>query len=593
VKIVFLVAALLPVLCLAAGTKVEESGDDLLGMRQESLLRSVAALTIPSRSDVNRDRDANLIVTLGAAYSDVLLIAKPEKAAKELAEDFAKSVEGTPLAGETVEYSSEEGYAVVAQHISKGSFGKLSSDNALPIGDVTQRLQALNWNVGFVVVTPKYIPHDSTNGLPYIELTKWNYYAALKPVPGAVVHARASVPGLGNASFYVFLCMPPIVTLLSLLIAFGFSSIRSIPVERRRKLYPKLAVWPTFAVIGLHIPFAMYFLMSKAYRPYADLWFGSSSASSMMPFLLVPLPFIMVMVPISSAVETKLFGRKPDVTAPSRPQISEEEKALVKRMSTLKTVPLFVFLGILVVTEFMPKSMSSLKILLLLAGFPLLLGRSLFGIGVARQLSKFNRPSEDPDLEARARFLAEKMCTTFKKLRIDGTALGRQHAFARVTANETVTVSARALDIFDADELDSLVAHELAHLKLGHLKYRKLLIYGVFGSFALMFLSMLITIFSHVALMPPMLFFPVLILIPLTIFVSRSQRARQKEFDADRLAMETTLNPAALQSMLEKLMATSATPFIHENETASTHPSIPNRIAAIKEWAAAHGQASE
>src|SRR5437764_504920 len=94
-----------------------------------------------------RDRDALLIFLVGAAYAEVFLVGKPEKEAKALATDVATSIDGTPLERAEVQYSSEEGYAVVVANYSHGVFGAVKAEQNIPVGDIAERLRAHHWNV--------------------------------------------------------------------------------------------------------------------------------------------------------------------------------------------------------------------------------------------------------------------------------------------------------------------------------------------------------------------------------------------------------------------------------------------------------------
>lgn len=583
-----LIAVLLgPSLCLAS-PKISPADDDLIGPREEGILRALKTASIPTKPELVHDKDANLVITVGAAYTEVFLTAKPEGAARGLAQDLAESLDGTPLQNSTVEYSSEDEYAVAKVVESKGNFGALRGENTLPAGDIASRLRSKGWDVALVVRTPGYVAKED-NGLAYQHSSNWNYYAALKPVAGTAVHVSVPIPAAGRIAFFAFLGLPGAVCLISLLLAFAYASTKSIPLETRRKNYPKFAIRPTFIAIGLHMPLALYFLVSRGCRPYADVWMGSGSAASMMPFMMAPLPVIFLMLPLSTVFEKKLFGPRPGEPTTPKVVISPEEAAVRKQMARVSAIPMFVALTLLMASNFLPRQFTALRLIVFVPVLIAIAGRPLIERRYKTRLASFDAPSEAPALELRARDVASRMGTTFKKLRIDGSILGRQSISGIVLFSDVVKISHRATEALTEGELDALIAHELAHIRLGHTRVTRLLLIVVVALFVLNFVGMQIVIWLHASIPMSLIMLPMFLAFPIAFFGVRSRFGRQREFNADRLAVETTRDPASYPSMLQKLSMNSAMPAMHENEVGSTHPAISKRIAAVAEWAFQHG----
>jgi len=193
------------------------------------------------------------------------------------------------------------------------------------------------------------------------------------------------------------------------------------------------------------------------------------------------------------------------------------------------------------------------------------------------------------------------------------------NAFAtgRNPANAAVAVNTGLLDLMTEEEVEGVIAHELAHIR-----NRDTLIMTVTATVAGA-ISMLANVgmlfggamnrdrnqspFGPVALVL------MLILAPLAAAVVQMAISRSREYEADRAAAEITGNPLGLASALARLEAyahriqnfhaeahpATAHLFIvnplsgaRMDNLFSTHPRTENRIAALERLAAQMGQAA-
>lgn len=142
------------------------------------------------------------------------------------------------------------------------------------------------------------------------------------------------------------------------------------------------------------------------------------------------------------------------------------------------------------------------------------------------------------------------------------------------------------------DEIVAVLAHEVGHAKLGHI--RKRLVTGILKTGVIFYLMSLFLdskgLFSafgmtHMSLHAGLVFF-ILLYTPLSLVLSVAANAlsRRHEFEADAFAARTTGRPEALISALKKLSASNLsnpTPHPLTVWLDYGHPPVPARIRAL------------
>jgi STE24 endopeptidase len=166
--------------------------------------------------------------------------------------------------------------------------------------------------------------------------------------------------------------------------------------------------------------------------------------------------------------------------------------------------------------------------------------------------------------------------------------------FAGFGSNRRVALFDTLLDRHDADELLTVVAHEVGHYKRHHIPQR--IAIGVLHTGALF---LLLSVFLQVeglygafyvdqpAVHTGLIFFALLYR-PVDLLLSLPLNAwsRRHEYEADRFAVETTGRPDAFARALKRLAATNLANLTPHPLTVAlhhSHPPLPERIAAIKQ----------
>lgn len=558
----------------------------------QNAIKAIGKTQLPVSEEITKDRQALVLFTAGAAYTEVVAIAKPEGDAREIADALAGGLRGTELDAIELRYGQSEGLAVVVGNVSHGHFGADSAETKLSIREIGNAFRVRGWDVTVVVRAGKYGERTAV-GMSQDEGPNWMWFSARDFEAASSVSVKASLTPLLKAAFYCFLFGPWALCALGLIAAMIVGKRESIPVKRRRVLYTRLAMWPTFGSMGLHAPLAIWFLAGRGFRPFADLWFGTSSSVALIPFIAAPLILLILLVPLNTVVERKLFGPDPDEPEALIPQLSPEEMEVKKRSRRLGLVIAFAGLGFYIATIPLDRKNEVIGILRIAV-----FGLALFGSSIAefvfrRRLRSFDVTVEDPQLEAMVQKMASEMGVTVKKVEIDGKELGRQFPNASASAADVVTLTARLRDILEEDELRSVVAHELAHLKLRHPHRRRNLHAGIFlvATVAAIILVAVNQTGSFTSGRLAMLVMVVPFVVMVFVFLAAGPSFRRQEYAADRLMLETTRDLDAAVSALEKMVRNSEAPHVHEMEVGM-HPAMSKRIEQLRAIAAELGLSS-
>lgn len=149
------------------------------------------------------------------------------------------------------------------------------------------------------------------------------------------------------------------------------------------------------------------------------------------------------------------------------------------------------------------------------------------------------------------------------------------------------------VESLSTDEIVAVLAHEIGHSKLGHI--RKMMIMSILNT-GIVFLLMsfflgnkgLFTAFSmeHISVHAGLIFFA-LLYTPVSVVLSifSNIRSRKHEFEADDFASETTKEPAALVGALKKLSVSNLsnlTPHPFYVWLEYSHPPVLKRIENLK-----------
>ncbi len=562
--------------CAAVDTKPT----DLPDSRTLSMIKSIKQVGLKPPMALATDRDVYVIYLAGAACNQVTVLAKPTVEPLKLAQALSSACRGTELGKSDVEWGRDKDYSAARVSYSIAKFGQTSSTANAPVGEIMGGLRAAGLNAHGILRVGRYA---QIKGLVFGQrgTTRYRWYDISAVPKYVLVSVSAKLPPYDIAGMGAFLLLIPAVGILSFVIAVAVARSGRIPIAKRRSLYPKIVNYPIFTAMFLQFPVGISFMRGPSMIAVGDLWSGVLRTPPFSRFvLLASLLIFAVIFPVSRAVEKKLFGSP---NAPQRLEYSPDERRV------LRSFQLSVFgiaVGLFVIAEALRYLVPSVNILL---GSPILVGllAGAFSPAIARRLMRkqvdaFQATREDPDLAARAAQLAQQMGARVKKLTIQGNTMSRNYARARVIPGGQIILSQKLVDEFTPGEVDFVLAHELAHLVRGDMRWKiATLITG-----ALLFIVPLPL--ARLGVFGPSMI-PLVAFMPLAgifiVFVFSRWLSRSSEQATDKLALQTTRDLASAESALQKMAQFSPLPYANEIDTLNTHPKMSARIERLRKCA--------
>lgn len=398
----------------------------------------------------------------------------------------------------------------------------------------------------------------------------------LSKAPPRAVTAGVVIGGWSIASVLLFAAYVPFVMAVALIVAGRVARKESIPIERRRILYPKIIMGSLIGSIATHIPFVMYFLISGNGREVSDAWFGTRPASLMLPLLLVSMVVPILILPRIQPMERRLFGRQPDDPEPISTPSEKKPFDLVAFLRENWLRILGVALYIIAIT--LPPKMEVARVLRL-AGFVLFLSPWSFTRKINKEVDSL-QPA-DPETQAMADLMAREMGLQKKlSVRVMKDSVGSGiHAGV---FGEQIMVSPAFITDLTPDEQQFIFAHEIAHVvhKHSNTRYMVLMMLPV-----VVFLLAPFTYRVFGGVLPSWAIaamFGFLICWMGASWFIGGRHARNREFLADRVALEATGNLDAAVSAFTKMKFGSAMPYAHDNDWQLSHPAMWRRIEALR-----------
>ena len=223
--------------------------------------------------------------------------------------------------------------------------------------------------------------------------------------------------------------------------------------------------------------------------------------------------------------------------------------------------------------------------------------------------AKFVTESEEPRLVQTVRRIANMAELPMPKVAVVPTDTPNAFATGRNPNNAVVACTKGILNTLNDDELEGVIAHEMAHIK-----DRDILVMTVAASVAMIiaFAARIILFqmfFSRNRNVNPLLLIVVAITAPIAALLVQLAISRSREYKADKVGAMTIYNPRSLAKALDKLdkgnrkrpirganPATSSlfivNPFTRSAFTSifSTHPPIKERINRLNTMAEDIGQ---
>jgi heat shock protein HtpX len=222
---------------------------------------------------------------------------------------------------------------------------------------------------------------------------------------------------------------------------------------------------------------------------------------------------------------------------------------------------------------------------------------------LARYRARQVGPNDEPRLYGIVARLADGAGLPMPKVYVipdrtpNAFATGRNHRHAAVAATQGI------LELLDDDELEGVMAHELAHVK--HYDILSGTIASTFaGAIALISRSAMYSGQGSQSRSNPLLALLAVVAAPMIAMIIRMSISRVREFAADDGGAEISRKPLGLASALEKISAAARRPLLHMNSAhahmfiispisgrglsslMSSHPPMEERVRRLRAMAA-------
>ncbi len=574
--------------CAMSGfAQPKESKDWLVNTREHNQLKSLNKEFGFPDTEFPAGK-AVVILNLEGANLSILAVGPVSGKGAEYAKVIDSIRNANTLGGDVV-YSQEDDCASSYWRFNSGGFGKTSAKLDFNLKQAIAELATIEKETSIALSATPYTD-SSILGEPDYTTSRGSKLYNLTAHPPKVAQLVSEIkiqPWLPVAMALWFI-LPGFGALFSIAAGLYLSKRSTKPMAERRTMYAKCVKYGTYGVLGLHAILVFATLPTRALDPLTQVWFGTrftAIAIVILPiFMFVPI----LMMTALGKYETKLFGPTTE-EAKVLEDFSEfkEEPAIAAKKSVFSNLASGVPLLLIAAIFLMPSSKESpirsflLPILFILIFLPTLLS-----------LRKLKPQKSEPEPKwaetylFRAKDSYERVRTKFPALppmTIKGTSVMLVPYNATVLG-DVVSMTGPMAARFTEEELDWVMAHELSHVELGHLKKRKLLmfipiVFMLMISFPIVFRQSLSVTVSASFIVSP--FLVILVAMPfLTKFLSNWMQ--KQEFEADALALERTGNVGAAVSALQKLTTQNTLPGFDQVDWGSTHPAAYKRIEKLR-----------
>ena len=537
-----------------------------------SRLRHVVEMIPGSNTDLppflKTPKDVYLLVTAGAAYTEVEVLANPEVSPPLVAQALSLAITGTPLAGKTVTWSADS-YSAAQVSEQHRRFGAMRGSNAVPIAPLMVGLRRAG-------LTPHLLLRIAGHGQA-VSLPRSNYgtrtfrwYDAQRLGTRGSITVTAQTTWRTPVYLLTYFLLPSLVCLLGLGLAGVVSSRGQRDDMARRLLFRRISRYAFIGALMAQLG-GMQFLLLRTAVPaaLADLWLGSSTTTVLVPFIVGGALILPLFLILARKLETRRFG--PDAAGPiSAIPMSDEEKAVRKRVAQYSMVPHLVGGSLLLVALFaVPRTNPFYSFVHPVAQFLPIVGAGLVPWLFKKRLDKFTQKTLDDGLTWRARQLGQTLGVRMPDVFVEDSSRAA-HLASATHQGHHITLSRKLQATFTAAETDFVLAYHLACMKRrggGNWERMKGLVFlPLLAPLTLVLLLKGSTgAYSASSFILSPWFFPAFLAFPfvgvvllVATLIGSSNRQAKQDADADREALEATEDLAAAVSALDKLSADAA-----------------------------------
>ena len=539
-----------------------------------SRLRHVVEMIPGSNTDLppflKTPKDVYLLVTAGAAYTEVEVLANPEVSPPLVAQALSLAITGTPLAGKTVRWSADS-YSAAQVSEKHSRFGAMRGSNAVPIAPLMVGLRRAG-------LTPHLLLRIAGHGQA-VSLPRSNYgtrtfrwYDAQRLGTRGSITVTAQTTWRTPVYLLTYFLLPSLVCLLGLGLAGVVSSRGQRDDMARRLLFRRISRYAFIGALMAQLG-GMQFLLLRTAVPaaLADLWLGSSTTTVLVPFIVGSALILPLFLILARKLEIRRFGA---VTAGpvSAIPMSDEEKAVRKRVAQYSMVPHLIGMALLFAALFaVPRTSPLYSFVHPIAMFLPVVGGGFVTWLFKKRLDKFTQKTLDDGLTWRARQLGQTLGVRMPDVFVEDSSRAAQLASATHQGHH-VTLSRKLQETFTAAEMDFVLAYHLACMKRrAGISINSLMLGFVFPLPVFLVTTLVLVprltpgnpttaaMFSSPWFLPALFaYLAVCGLSLVTVVTSATKRQAKQDADADRDALEVTGDLAAAESALDKLCADAA-----------------------------------
>lgn len=536
------------------------ASDPILTIRLERTLEMIPGSPTDLPAYLARSQDVYLLVTAGAAYTEIQVLANPAVPPQTVARALASALAKTPLRGQTVEWSADHySAAQVSRH--HGHIGAVQGTNTVPVAALLTGLREAGLTPHLLL---RLAAHTRAGALPWSDYGSrtFRWYDARRLGSRSSVTVTTRMTWVSLARVLAYFLLLPVIGTLGLMLAHVLSRRNRRGLAAQRQVFHSVSTSAIMISVAAQIGAMIYLLRTPTPAAIADLWFGSSTTSPLVPFLAAGIAAMPLFLVLARRQETRRFGPVP---APAEIPMPEEERAARKRVAQYSALPHMIFPVLLVASPFIVSRHSPLYAFI----HPLSVVLTAVGGGLIarifrKRLDKFTQKTADHDLTWRARQLGQSMNVRMPNVLVEDSSRAEHLAFAMRQGHD-ITLSRKLLTTFAPAETDFVLAHHLACMRRGRRGGNQwlrglslilpalllLLVAAPLGFPGAPSLSSLL----HSPWFSPAFIAYFIVMLGLTLRQSKTG-ARQmvaQEADADRTALEVTRDFQAAESAISKL----------------------------------------
>lgn len=554
---------------LPARAQVRPATQPIVNSRLQRVVEMIPGSATDLPPYLVKPQDVYLLVTAGASYTDVQVLANPEVPPQTIANALSSALAGTSLRGRTVEWSTDR-YSAAQVSVHQGRFGTLHTANTVPVAALASGLRRAGLIPHLLLRTARYAQTSLPS--PHYGTKAFRWYDARHLVGQGSVTVTGTLSLMSLALVLAYFLLVPLFGLLGLRLAASISARGQQDAAGQRLLFRTLS---KYAVIGPFIVQMAGFVLglrSSIPAAFADLWFGNASTATLIPFIVVggTVP-IMLLALLAHRQEVRRFGA---VAAGPAIPMSDEEKAVRKRVTQWSMLPhLIGALALGAVPLFVTRTNPLYQFIHPVAMFLPMLGAVLVGSIFQKRLNKFTQKTLDDDLTWRARQFGQTLGVRMSDVFVEDSSRAAHLAFASHQGHH-VTLSRKLQETFTAAETDFVLAHHLACMKRRVGISTNSLMLGFVFPLPMFLLTTLIVLprlmpgsptfaatFSSSWFLPSMFIYLVLCGgFLMAAVMGATKRQAKQDIDADRDALEATGNMVAAESALDKLGVDALSP---------------------------------